>query len=163
MSMDKELIEIERINSIRNLCQELYHLARDNGEITRLYDFEHEVSPEYVGEGEDAGILSVWAQVDYWCDCIMGYSSTIVEGRYKDKTSESMKQTGIKSVVGLRNFNVFYIQHVHDWYHGSESVLYPIIKAWIDRVDYLRLLALNYIEMYVIASQPGTNAGSQST
>ncbi len=131
-----ELIAIEIMLNVEKRCKVLYHQADHQHEIQLLND-----------------AANVWAHVDYWADSVMGYSSSITKKTFLLDTTNAYHEQAVKSLDGLKHLNIFRNEAVYRWYNDENSQQYPLIRDYINGIDYLRLLAINYLEMHVLVIQ----------
>jgi hypothetical protein len=84
-------------------------------------------------EEKDFSILGV---LELFTRDIRGYAFQIIE----NKIENNYKQ----NILKLQELNIFNISYFNEWYL-SENVNYPLLKNYIERLNYLRLLMIEYL------------------
>lgn len=111
------------INSYQNTKEERKHLA-----VTSIESEEFTVV-------EEVELLTV---------DIRGYASQIKTSAYVNKPEEAVNR--------LQNMRVFDVPCIAEWYFES-SQDYLQMKFYIEMLDYLRLLVLEYIEVWQLGDE----------
>ena len=127
-----ERLDVERIKQKWDLRRNLYQVTREAGEWSDMWDLDK----------------ALFAQIQLWSDDTMGYISSVADGRYLTEQGDFWKERARESVIGLRRNDIFHHAQFCEWYE-SNIERYPHIKAYIELVDHMRLMGINYIEMYV--------------
>lgn len=127
-----ERLDVERIKQKWDLRRNLYQVTRKAGEWSDMWDLDK----------------ALFAQIQLWSDDTMGYISSVADGRYLTEQGDFWKERARESVIGLRRNDIFHHAQFREWYE-SNIERYPHIKAYIELVDHMRLMGINYIEMYV--------------
>jgi hypothetical protein len=130
--MDYERVDVERIQEKYELRFLLSYTIRDAGEWGNLWELDE----------------ALFAQIQLWSADTMGYIISIARGSYLKEQGDFWKERAIESVIGLRRNDIFHDDVFCDWYKLNIEH-YPHIKAYIELVDHMRLMGINYIETYV--------------
>lgn len=98
----------------------------------KLWNSEKGSQEEYV----------VWDRLEILSADIIGYISGIGSENYRLKDPK-------KAVEHLHRLSIFNVECIRKWY-PSAAQEYPKIKQYFELLDYIRLLAINYIQRYLL-------------
>ena len=142
-----ERLDVERIKQKYEMCLKLKHAADDAGEWWRL---DHEGRSHDTRETSDDSLrrIDLFGTLELWGDFVSGYISSIDDESYLKELDEHWIARAKESVKGLRRGDIFHNADIREW-HTQNIERYPHIKAYIELVDYMRLMGINYIETYV--------------
>jgi hypothetical protein len=142
-----ERLDVERIKQKWDLRRNLYQITRKAGEWGDLSD---EQRSDDAHESSDDGWrrIDLFGTIEVWSDFVTGYLSSVADGRYLTEQGDFWKERARESVIGLRRNDIFHIPEIREW-HAQNIERYPHIKAYIELVDHMRLMGINYIETYV--------------
>ncbi|MGH8000191.1 MAG: hypothetical protein ACREPR_12345, partial [Brasilonema sp.] len=87
-------------------------------------------------EPKDFTILGV---IEMFTTDIRGYASQVMNHDILENPQEI--------VENLQKLQIFNISYVAEWYFTAEDS-YPLIKHYIEKLNYLRLLIIEYIMLY---------------
>jgi hypothetical protein len=143
--MDYERVDVERIQQKYELLLKLKHAADDAGEWWRL---DHEGRSDDALTDDGLRRIDLFGTIELWGDFVSGYISSIDDESYLRELDDHWKARAKESVLGLRRGDLFHNAEIREW-HAQNIERYPHIKAYIELVDHLRLLGINYLETYV--------------
>lgn len=87
-------------------------------------------------EPKDFTILGV---IEMFTTDIRGYASQVMNHDVLENSQEIIEK--------LQKLQIFNISYVAEWYFTAEDN-YPLIKRYIEKLNYLRLLIIEYIMLY---------------
>lgn len=119
-------IKHRQISSLRQSLQRRY---RNTGDNRRKLD-DLEIDREYSTSGE----------IELFIINVMGYASQIAAGRELENPEEVAK--------ALTAYQILKTDNLQRWYFETEGE-FNVLKDYVVQVDYLRLLTLEYIELYL--------------
>lgn len=137
MAQDALRKQIEYINNslinLREAAQEDFDLlaAEEKAKSGAVFVDLEESQPEN---------LSIGSEVDMFRIVVSGYATQIAGYA---RVVEDVEEAQTK----LKRFRIFGRLYFSAWYL-SEAKNYPRLKQYVERVDYLRLLVMQYIELY---------------
>jgi hypothetical protein len=123
---------------------ELFERHRLSELKSRLFDYEKSMRDErrklWEAEKESEQEDTVWSQLELLSTYISGYVSQITDYGYT-------RQKPQEAIEHLHKLSIFDADCIANWYRESGNE-YPKIKQFFELLDYIRLLALEYIERY---------------
>ncbi|MBC6480970.1 MAG: hypothetical protein GDA56_27550 [Hormoscilla sp. GM7CHS1pb] len=125
---DMELFERQRMTDLKNRL--FSHERGMQSERHRLWLSEKDANEEY----------PVWEQLERLSAVILGYVSQITSTGYTVQPAREV-------VEHLHSLSSFEVESVVKWYYTAASD-YPKIQQYFELLDYLRLLALSYVERH---------------
>ncbi len=127
---EKELFERQRFAELKKRL-----FAQEKG----LKKERHHL---WLKEKESLKEETVWDSLELLSTDILGYVSQIASKGY---TIQSPSQV----IEHLHQLNIFERDCIIDWYY-LEGNNYPNIKQYLELLDYVRLLILEYIEQFIL-------------
>ena len=134
--MDKnqtELFERKRIAELLNHLKE--HGRTMKEERRKLWD----------SEKDSQGPYFVWDRLEILSADIIGYISRIDSENYRLKDPQ-------KAINHLHKLSIFDVECIMKWYPTAAQE-YPKIKQYFELLDYIRLLALDFIKQYLLQKE----------
>ena len=134
--MDKnqtELFERKRIAELLNRLKE--HGRTMKEERRKLCD----------SEKDSQGPYFVWDRLEILSADIIGYISRIDSVTYRLKDPQ-------KAISHLHKLSIFDVDCIMKWYPTAAQE-YPKIKQYFELLDYIRLLALDFIQQYLLQKE----------
>lgn len=129
--MEQREAEIFERNRLFELKGHLFAYEKSmKDERCKLWEIEKESEQEY----------TVWSQLELLSTSISGYVSQIADYGY-------IRQKPQEAINHLHQLSIFDVDCIVSWYRDSGDE-YPKIKQFFELLDYIRLLALEYIERY---------------
>ncbi len=123
---------------------ELFERNRLSELKTRLFDYEKSLKDErrklWEVEKESEQEYTVWSELELLTTYISGYVSQIANRGYTPQKPQ-------EAIDHLHKLSIFDADCIANWYRESGNE-YPKIKQFFELLDYIRLLALEYIERY---------------
>jgi hypothetical protein len=93
-------------------------------------------SGEDIVEGEN---ISVLGELQAFEPFLAGYVSKISKSRKRDR------QEVQGWLTRLQKYKILKISHVQEWYMDDDKTLFQNLKNYVELLDYLRLLLIEYI------------------
>lgn len=93
---------------------------------------------------EESQDFSILGEIEIFTTDIEGYASQVIANDDLEQYQKMMQK--------LTKMNIFDIAYFADWYFAEESQ-FPQVKLYIEKLNYLRLLVIEYIND-TIALQP---------
>ena len=102
----------------------------------------------YQNTTEERHSISIWEEnkeytilgvIELLTDTIRGYASQITTNGFIEKTDEALER--------LTTIRFLSIPYCVDWYFSAEHQ-HSELKAYVEQLDYLRLLILEYVRIY---------------
>jgi hypothetical protein len=100
----------------------------------------------HLQEWDSEGDYRTLHEVELFADYIAGYMARVTEGDWVK--SEDVK----KAIQDLQGYRIFDIPGFVEWYFSSASD-YPKLKAYIELLDYSRLLTIEYLVLYQLDTE----------
>lgn len=125
---EAEIFERNRLSELKNRLFAYEKAMKD--ERRKLWEAEKESEEKH----------TVWSQLELLSTYISGYVSQIADYGY-------IRQKPQEAINHLHQLSIFDVDCIVNWYHQSGDE-YPKIKQFFELLDYIRLLALEYIERY---------------
>jgi len=88
---------------------------------------------------EESKDFSILGEIEIFTTDIEGYASQLIAHDDLENYQDIIKK--------LTTINIFEISYFADWYFSEESQ-FPLIKLYIEKLNYLRLLIIEYISLY---------------
>ncbi|MBO3459535.1 hypothetical protein G7B40_033435 [Aetokthonos hydrillicola Thurmond2011] len=88
---------------------------------------------------EELKDFSILGEIEIFTTDIRGYASQI--------TTNNFLENPQKTVEKLKRIQIFSNSNFEEWYFSSENE-YPQLKNYIEKINYLRLLLIEYISQY---------------
>ena len=92
---------------------------------------------------------NVWADVQIYNTYLAGVASQIADYGYL----ENLELVTTDKYMNLGQLHVFGEKDFDDWFFSSAND-FPKLKAYIQKLDYLRLLVIDYVETYLLPTTP---------
>jgi hypothetical protein len=83
--------------------------------------------------------FSIIGEIEIFTDSIRGYASQLIT----DSTTKNAQE----SIEKLKQIQIFNISEFVEWYFRYDTE-YPQLKNYIEKLNYLRLLIIEYISQY---------------
>jgi hypothetical protein len=88
---------------------------------------------------EDSKDFSILGEIEMFTTDIRGYASQL--------TANAGLENPPEVVAKLKQIQILYSSNFREWYFSSENE-YPQLKHYIEKLNYLRLLLIEYISQY---------------
>lgn len=88
---------------------------------------------------EESKDFSILGEIEIFTTDIEGYASQLIAHDDLENYQDIINK--------LTTINIFEISYFADWYFSEESQ-FPLIKLYIEKLNYLRLLIIEYISLY---------------
>lgn len=88
---------------------------------------------------EESKDFSILGEIEIFTDSIRGYASQL--------TTDSTIENPQESIEKLKQIQIFNISEFVKWYFTYDTE-YPQLKNYIEKLNYLRLLIIEYITQY---------------
>jgi hypothetical protein len=88
---------------------------------------------------EESKEFSILGEIEIFTTNIRGYTSQLTTNNFLENPQEVLKK--------LQQLQIFYNSDVVEWYFSSEHE-YPQLKNYVEKLNYLRLLLIEYISQY---------------
>lgn len=88
---------------------------------------------------EDSKDFSILGEIEIFTTDIRGYASQL--------TANAGLENPPEVVAKLKQIQILYSSNFREWYFSSENE-YPQLKHYIEKLNYLRLLLIEYISQY---------------
>lgn len=134
--MDKnefELLEKKRIAELLGRLLEIKKATKE--ERPKLWQLEKESTESY----------TVLDRLDILSADIIGYISSIDSENYRLKDPQ-------KAINHLHKLSIFDVDCIMKWYPNAAEE-YPKIKQYFELLDYIRLLAVDFIQQYLLQEE----------
>jgi hypothetical protein len=92
-----------------------------------------------IGMWEESKDFSILGEIEIFTTDIEGCASQVMVNDELENSQDIIKK--------LTKTNIFDISYFADWYFSEESQ-FPQVKLYIERLNYLRLLIIEYISSY---------------
>lgn len=123
---------------------EIYEQKRLAELLERMTEYRKSIKEErsklWHSEKDSQGQYKVWDRLEILSFDIEGYTSVISSGGYTRKEPHEV-------ISHLHKLSIFNVECIMNWYPCAAQE-YPKIKEFFELLDYLRLLAIEYIERY---------------
>jgi hypothetical protein len=88
---------------------------------------------------EESQDFSILGEIEIFATDIEGYASQVIANDELEKYQDIIKK--------LTKLNIFDIAYFADWYFSEENQ-FPQVKLYIEKLNYLRLLIIEYINLH---------------
>lgn len=88
---------------------------------------------------------TVWSELELLLTYIVGYASQIATKGYT-------RQEPHEVINHLHKLSIFDVECIMNWY-PSAAQDYPKIKQYFELLDYIRLLAVDFIQQYLLREE----------
>ncbi|MBA3924373.1 MAG: hypothetical protein H0X31_22790 [Nostocaceae cyanobacterium] len=92
-----------------------------------------------IGLWEESKDFSILGEIEIFTTDIEGCASQVMAHDDLENSQEIIKN--------LTRINIFDISYFADWYFSEESQ-FPLVKLHLEKLNYLRLLIIEYIRLY---------------
>jgi hypothetical protein len=92
-----------------------------------------------ISQWEESNNFSILGEIEIFTTDIEGCASQVITNDNLEDYQDIIKK--------LTEINIFDISYFADWYFSEESQ-FPQIKLYIEKLNYLRLLIIEYISLY---------------
>ncbi len=92
-----------------------------------------------IGLWEESKNFSILGEIEIFTTDIEGCASQVISNDDLENSQDIIEK--------LTKINIFDISYFADWYFSEESQ-FPQIKLYIEKLNYLRLLVIEYISLY---------------
>jgi hypothetical protein len=92
-----------------------------------------------ISQWEESKSFSILGEIEIFTTDIEGCASQVITNDELENYQDIIKK--------LTKINIFDISYFADWYFSEESQ-FPQIKLYIEKLNYLRLLIIEYISLY---------------
>lgn len=97
---------------------------------------------QQIGIWEESQDFSILGEIEIFTTDIEGYASQVIANDDLENYQHIIKK--------ITKMNIFNISYFADWYFSEESQ-FPQIKLYIEKLNYLRLLIIEYISLHTSA------------
>lgn len=88
---------------------------------------------------EESKDFSILGEIEIFTTDIRGYTSQLITNNFLENPQEVVEK--------LKQIQIFYNSEFGEWYFSSQNQ-YPQLKNYIEKLNYLRLLLIEYISQY---------------
>lgn len=138
-----ELFERKRIAELLERLNEHWHTTK------------RERSKLWHNDEDDAQGYAVWDRLEILSADIIGYAPESASENYRLKDPK-------KVVSHLHRLSIFNVECVMKWYPTAAEE-YPKIKHYLELLDYIRLLTLDYIQRYMLQEELTAKSSHRGT
>lgn len=97
---------------------------------------------------EESKDFSILGEIEIFTTDIRGYTSQLRTNNFLANPQEVVEK--------LKQLQIFYNSYFVEWYFSSENG-YPQLKSYVGKLNYLRLLLIEYISQYKLPNSPTQN------
>ncbi|MBD2775559.1 hypothetical protein [Iningainema tapete] len=88
---------------------------------------------------EESRDFSILGEIEIFTTDIRGYTSQLITNNFLENPQEIFEK--------LKQLQIFYNSYFVEWYFHEENE-YPQLKNYVEKLNYLRLLLIEYISQY---------------
>jgi|GEM_PF-624727 hypothetical protein len=123
----------------------LFHGYTDKDYVSKIFN---ELSNDYKNTREERQRLNLWEESkDYTILGVIEIFTTDIRGYASQIIAKDSLDNGQEMIENLHKLQILDIPYFLEWYFSSENN-YPLLKAYVEKLNYLRLLILEYMSIF---------------